>query len=280
MPATVRTRAPRAPWYRGSALAGACAVGLCAGGGCGGGGHDPGSPMRVVGLLGGPGKSPGQFAYPRAIDADDRGLWVIDKSARVQRLDATTGAVLASWRMPRFENGKPTGVTVWPRRAQDAVVYVADTHEHRVMAWRVPPAREEEPGRRADDDAPPTVLEFGSFGRGPGQFIFPTDVGVLPTPDGRGVARLYVTEYGGNDRVSVFDGAGAYQFSFGRWGTAEDPRTIEFNRPQSIVVDAQRGEVIVADSCNHRLGRFSLDGALLGWVGSLDEAGEAPGRFL
>ncbi|MEM8758306.1 MAG: hypothetical protein AAGF47_11055, partial [Planctomycetota bacterium] len=42
---------------------------------------------------------------------------------------------------------------------------------------------------------------------------------------------------------------------------------IVFNRPQSIAIDPAAGELIVADACNHRLGRFSLDGELIAWIG-------------
>jgi DNA-binding beta-propeller fold protein YncE len=37
--------------------------------------------------------------------------------------------------------------------------------------------------------------------------------------------------------------------------------------------------LIVADACNHRLGRFTLDGRLVKWIGSPDEASSDLGRL-
>ena len=50
----------------------------------------------------------------------------------------------------------------------------------------------------------------------------------------------------------------------------------EFNRPQSIAIDPLRGELYVADACNHRIGVFGLDGELRRWFGSPEMAGSAP----
>ncbi|MFM9994648.1 MAG: hypothetical protein ACKVU4_02480 [Phycisphaerales bacterium] len=234
----------------------------------------------VVCEFGGRGMSPGRLAQPRAIDADDRSVWVIDKSARVQRLEPATGGVLASWTMPDYALGKPTGVTiaVGPRAGADGGpeqgVYIPDTHYHRVMVYAAPPSAQAEPE---------LLASFGSFGTDPGEFIYPTDVAVLPAADGW-VERVYVSEYGGNDRVSVFDAAYRFLFSFGvSRGTdaalAAGPDAVEFDRPQSIALDVPRRRLIVADACDHRLGVFDLDGRLVRWIGSRETGGREPGRF-
>ncbi len=223
------------------------------------------APSRV---FGGAGKGDGQFVYPRCLDAGGGSLWVIDKTARVQRL-SPQGAVIASWRMPKFDRGMPTGVTYGP----DGLVYVADTHEHRVMVYR--PA----------EGGAELVRAIGEYGTGPGQFIYVTHVAVWPGADGRTPERFYVSEYGGNDRVSVFDPGWAFVRSFGRPGAASESagtNDVVFARPQSIAVDAARGELIVTDAANHRVGRFAKDGALLGWVGAgggSGKTGTALGEF-
>lgn len=231
-----------------------------------------GAGAPIVAELGGVGTSPGRFAYPRAIDTDGSSIWVIDKSARVQRLDPGTGEVLASWTMPDYRLGKPTGVTVSVGPSGEPAVYIPETHYQRITIYSVPPSPEA---------APPILAQFGRYGRGPGEFIYPTDVGVLTTADGTAVERVYVTEYGGNDRVSAFDPGHAFLFSFGAFEAPEDagPEAIEFNRPQSIAVDRARGRLIVTDACNHRLGVFDLDGRLIRWIGSRETAGKEPGRF-
>jgi hypothetical protein len=35
----------------------------------------------------------------------------------------------------------------------------------------------------------------------------------------------------------------------------------------------------MTDACNHRLGRFTLDGGLIGWIGKAGDLGRAPGQF-
>src|SRR5215831_7097341 len=74
--------------------------------------HEPiGGPIAATVCFGEVGISPGQFSYPRCLDHDTTSLWVIDKQARVQRLDPKTGECQGGWQMPEWVNGKPTGVT-------------------------------------------------------------------------------------------------------------------------------------------------------------------------
>jgi len=244
-----------------------------------------GEPIRTSAVYGGLGDTPGRFAIPRAMAADpaDGTLFVIDKTGRVQRLDAATGACIESWHMPLTSNGKPTGCTISPGDDGRPLLYVADTHYHRVMIFRV---REYTPGAAGRQvrltDPPELAASFGEYGTGPGQFIFPTDVAVLPGPGGKGAERLYVSEYGGNDRVSVFDGSFHFLFSFGTYGSDRTGAGVQFDRPQSLLItDAPEGgrELVVTDSRNHRLGRFTLDGVLKKWLGAPDGPGNAPGEF-
>jgi DNA-binding beta-propeller fold protein YncE len=123
---------------------------------------------------------------------------------------------------------------------------------------------------------PTLIASFGEYGQGPGQFIYPTDVAVLTGPDGRAVERIYISEYGGHDRISVFDADLKFLFEFGSMGDGEG---VEFNRPQSMQIDAQRRQLIVTDACNHRVGVFTLDGQLVRWIGSPATSGEAPDAF-
>lgn len=256
--------------WRGVAIAGLVAAGVLPG--CGDMGDSGGEarPLEVLASFGEVGLSPGQFSYPRAMDTDGRALWVIDKAARVQRIDPATGRYLGGWTMPEYDLGKPTGVTVAPGPEGEPCVYVADTHYHRVMVYRAAdaaPAAEARP-----------IASFGEYGEGPGQFVYPTDIAVVADADGR-AERIYVSEYGGNDRVSVYDARFKFLFSFGAFGSSGDAERIEFNRPQSVVIDRGRGELVVTDACNQRIGRFTLGGELVRWIGSPDAAGDGPGQF-
>jgi DNA-binding beta-propeller fold protein YncE len=130
------------------------------------------------------------------------------------------------------------------------------------------------------DQAPELVSSFGSIGQGPGQFTYVTDVGILKAADGKSVERLYVSEYGGNDRISVFDGADhKFLFAFGAYGSSADAASVQFSRPQSVEVDEARRLLVVTDACNHRIGVFGLDGKLIRWIGSPETAGGGPDQF-
>ena len=254
---------------------------------------EPPKPIAARVVLGTLGDTPGRFAYPRCLEAgrDGTTLWVIDKSARIQQIDAKTGACITTWRMPEWDLGKPVGFTVAPGNDADGkwvdgLIYVADTHYHRVMIYEPPNPGTSEAAPAGSDarlaGAPRLVGSFGSFGTEPGQFYFPTDVAVLVGADGRSIARIYVTEYGGNDRVNIFDGSFKWLASFGHEGPGKNPAEIEFNRPQSLAIWTRSdgsNEVIVVDSSNHRLGRFTLEGKLIGWIGSPRTMGDALGAF-
>jgi len=207
----------------------------------------PTGVAKVVGAFGTTGWGPGEFVYPRAIDiAADGTLWVGDKTGRVQHLTGE-GKPLGGWRMPDTDAGLPTGLTVGP----DGNVYLADTHYHRVVAFT--PA-----GRLA--------RRWGGYGTGAGQFIYPTDVAF--GPDGR----IYISEYGGNDRVSIYSAAAEFLGAFGSFGGGRG----QFARPSAVQIDPRRRRLYVADACNHRVTVHDLDGRLIGGFGA---AGQAPGEL-
>ncbi len=200
-------------------------------------------PLPVDLVIGRAGHTEGRFATPRAmaIEPTTGCVFVIDKDARVQRF-AASGAFETQWRMPKFDRGKPTGISV----SLDGRIFVADTHENRVAIF----SRDGE-----------WLGSFGSYGTEPGQFVYPCDIAF---GDG---GEIFVSEYGGNDRVQVFDRDGQFLRQFGRPGRGPG----EFARPQSIALSMDGQELFVADSCNHRIQVFSKEGALkrtLGRAGS------------
>lgn len=256
---------------------------------------EPGAPIPVERTIGGIGDTPGRFTYPRGIDRDPvtHTLWVVDRSGRIQELDPVTGRCLTIIRLPRTELGFPVGLTIAPgldSRGQwsEHMMYVPDTHYNRVMVFD-PPTSEEEARKPRSPDDPPRIVDpviarqVGTYGTGDGQFIYPTDVCVLLSPDKKKVERIYISEYGGNDRVSVYDADLKFQFSFGAFGSSAAKDKVEFNRPQEVWLDhdaAGSARLVIVDARNHRIGRFTLDGALIGWIGSPDSAGREPGQFL
>jgi len=182
----------------------------------------------------------------------------------VQRFDAATGEYLGGFRMPEWGLGKPTGVSVGPdpRDPSRLLLWVADTHYHRVLAYDIPP-----PSREQETVEP--VFGFGVYGTEPGQFVYPTDVQVLTGDDGS-VDRVLVSEYGGNDRITVFrpeiadDGELAFAplGTIGRFGNAgedDSDGALVFVRPQDLEYDEARGLLVVVDALNHRIVRLRLD---------------------
>jgi DNA-binding beta-propeller fold protein YncE len=192
------------------------------------------------------GTGPGYTVYPRAITYDPASdsFYIVDRIAHVQRLDRD-GKHLADWEMPEQKIGKPVGLSVGP----DGNVYVPDTHYQRIIVYT--PAGQE-------------VRRWGSSGTGPGQFIYPTDVAF----DAQG--RVFVSEYGDNDRIQVFDPQGNYLYHFGNFGDGDG----QFRRPQSMVIVGDT--LYVTDACNHRIVVFKTDGT---FVKNLCEVGTGPGQL-
>ncbi|MHC4574503.1 MAG: ABC transporter permease subunit [Planctomycetota bacterium] len=202
---------------------------------------------KVLHAFGQTGRGRSEFIYPRAIDmASDGSLFVVDKTGRIQNL-TSKGQFLNVINMPLTEVGYPAGITIAP----DGNLYVADTHYHRVVIFSPD-------GKLVD--------EFGQFGQSAGCFIYPT--GVVFAPDGR----IFVSEYGGNDRISVFNRQRDFLYCFGTPGT----ETGQLARPSALCVDNARECLYVADACNHRIAIYSFEGKLLGYIGT---AGRAPGQL-
>ena len=238
----------RAERLRGAALAMLAALPLFVGG-CREAALPPGSvAVEATRWFGAAGRGRGQFEYPRALDIDPRdgSVLVIDRRARVQRF-TPEGRYVSEWTMPEQALGKPTGFGIGP----DGRVWVADTHYHRVICY-APDGTE--------------LLRIGSYGTGPGQFIYPCDAEI--GPDGN----LWVSEFGGNDRIQVFATDGTFLRAIGRNGRAPG----EFDRPQSIGFSADGTELVVCDACNHRVQVLTLDGTPLRAFGT---AGAGPGQL-
>lgn len=108
------------------------------------------------------------------------------------------------------------------------------------------------------------ISKFGGRGRGPGEFNFPTHVGV----DDAG--RIYVTD-SMNHRIQVFDPSGRFLREFGSVGDGPG----RFNRPKGVAVD-HAGHVYVVDALFANVQIFDDQSRLL-----LDwgEAGSAAGQF-
>ena len=208
--------------------------------------HDDQPILNAV-LIGSVGNTDGHFMTPRAIDADDSVIVVIDKTGRLQRF-TLEGTFLSSWELELSGTGFPTGVSI----DDEGNIWVADTHQHRILVL--------------DSDGN-NVLTFGEYGTDNGQFLYPTDIAF-------GVnGEVYVSEYGGNDRISVFNRAGLFIRTIGHHGESRNG----FRRPQSIAVDPTSGNLYVADSGNHRIVVLDSEGEV---VHIISEVGRLQSQLL
>jgi DNA-binding beta-propeller fold protein YncE len=165
-------------------------------------------------------------------------VYALDTAGRVLRFDAS-GTLQATWNMPESERGMPEGIWV----LLDGRIVVADTHYHQVVVF--------DPDGRVTD-------QWGGHGTGPGEFIYP--VAVTQDPAGR----VYVAEYGSNDRVQVFTPHGKWLRSFGAFGTGPGA----FQRPSGVAWLQDR--LYVADAFNNRVQVFTEDGLFVGMLGGDD----------
>jgi DNA-binding beta-propeller fold protein YncE len=222
----------------------ASVAGMALPAGCRGTGERAWTPVATWGE---PGWHDGQFNMPRSVEfGRDGAVFVLDRSDRVQKFDRD-GRFERLWRTPSVAKGNPRGMDVGP----DGFLYVADTHNSQILVY---------------DDGGELIRQWGRYGKGPGEFVWVTDVAV----DARG--NVYTCEYGEyHDRVQKFDRGGRFLRQRGTLGE----RPGEFQRPQGIAADS-RGFVYVADAVNHRVQKLSpsLDVVRI-WGGM----GSDPGRL-
>jgi iron(III) transport system ATP-binding protein len=178
----------------------------------------------------------GNQPAPRGIgQAADGGMLVLDTAGRILDHDRH-GTLRRQWTMPLWEAGRPEGIVT----LADGRMVVADTHYHRLV-WFA-----------ADTGV---VRLSGSEGDGPGQFRWP----VGACSDGEG--NLWISEYGGNDRLQQFAPDGRHLRSVGTFGTGPE----QFQRPQSLVWSGDR--LFVADTMNNRIQMVGPTGVFLGVLG-------------
>ncbi len=165
-------------------------------------------------------------------------LAVLDTSGRVLVFDEN-GALLRQWKMLDVQFGRPEGI-VW---LNDNTLVVCDTHYHRLV-WFTQDGK--------------LIRTVGKRGDGAGEFYFP--VGITKDP----AENLYVCEYGGNDRIQVFDKNGVFLRKFGSAGTGPG----QFQRPSGLAWHDHR--LYIADAVNNRIHIFKEDGTFEGLLGTLD----------
>ena len=108
------------------------------------------------------------------------------------------------------------------------------------------------------------ITEFGAYGEGDGQFVWPTSVALDSS------ANVYVADEWLN-RITKFTAEGEYVSKWGASGSGDG----ELNGPSGIIIDST-DTVVVVDSKNNRVQKFTLDGRFVSAFGS---AGSGDGQF-
>jgi len=93
--------------------------------------------------------------------------------------------------------------------------------------------------------------DWGAFGKGPGEFMWPSAICV--TPEGR---ILVSDEY--LNKVIVFSDEGTYLEEWGEFGSTEG----KLDSPSGLVLNDQE-ELFVSDTYNHRIQVFTLSGKFI-----------------
>ena len=107
------------------------------------------------------------------------------------------------------------------------------------------------------------ITEFGSYGQGDGQFIWPMSI-ALDSQENVYVSDEWLS------RINVYTKGGEFVRTWGKAGSKNG----ELNRPAGLAI---RGDTIfVVDSRNHRVQKFTLDGKYLAQFGSF---GSGPGQL-
>ncbi len=108
------------------------------------------------------------------------------------------------------------------------------------------------------------ISEFGSFGEGEGQFIWPASI-ALDSEENVYVADEWLS------RITVFSKIGEFLSNWGKKGSGDG----EIDHPAGLAI-SRDGTLYMTDSENHRVQLFTLDGRFKAKFGSL---GSGPGQF-
>jgi sugar lactone lactonase YvrE len=226
--------------------------------------------FSAVQVIGSRGVAPGQFNKPRSLTCDrDDNLYVADITGRIQKF-SPEGRFLVQWQMPQTDLGKPKGMGF----DNDGNIIVVEPHYMRVNHFTTNGE---------------LVRQWGVKGTNAGEFILPRGV----AQNSRG--EIYLSEYTLVDRVQRFvvgpvatspagslavrtpatNGTAPLAASLTAvWGSpGNNPG--QFSRAEGLCI-GQRDEVLVADSCNHRVQVFDREGKFLRATG---RPGSTPGEF-
>lgn len=188
----------------------------------------------------------GGFRSPTGVALDKRGrLYVADSSLAVIFVLTMEGKLV---RTIGTEGDfiRPTGLALNP---QQELLYVVDSKGHQVVVY-------DPEGQRR--------YSFGTRGKKPGEFNFPTHIFVAENEE------VYVTD-SMNFRVQAFGPKGTFRFALGNVGDSAG----DLSKPKGVAVDSE-GHVYVVDAMFDNVQILSREGTPLLAFGSF---GQDHGQF-
>lgn len=197
--------------------------------------------------IGQKGNSTGRFQKPRSLVVDnDDNLYVSDMTGRIQKFNSA-GIFELFWQIEDIELGRPKGMGL----DFQGNIMVIEPHYGRINHF---------------SSNGELLHVWGTKGKIAGQLDLPR--AILKFDHNQFV----LCEFGGHDRLQWFKDDGTFTGKqCGQNGTGES----DLDRPEGLAFDKD-GNILVADSCNHRIQIFSKEGK---WVSSFGNPGTGPLEF-
>lgn len=190
-------------------------------------------------VIGTKGNAPEYFQKPRSVTVSKKDdLFVSDMTGRIQRF-SSKGEFILFWQIEDISLGRPKGMNI----DFDGNIIVIEPHYSRINHFT------------HDGEL---IRYWGTKGKKPGELDLVRNI--IKTQNGKYI----LCEFGGHDRIQWFNDDGSYaNHSVGNNGVKNG----EFDRPESLAFDSN-GNILVADSCNHRIQAFSPSGEFIESHGS------------
>jgi DNA-binding beta-propeller fold protein YncE len=235
---------------------------------------EPSCPYIDVAVIGKTGQ--GVFRFPQAVALSPGGdvVYVADQfSAMVQKFDRA-GTFLAQW--GAFGDGAGQITQVGGLAAdRSGRVYVLDSLNDRVEVF---------------SSTGDFIGQWGTFGTQPGQFDLGINGGIAVLDDPSAGLFAYIADQDNHriQRIALDPSSGLPDAGVPIvvWGSFADCAVFctpsQFNHPQGVAVSTspnQPHDVFVADDDNHRVQKFSTDGAFIAQIGTPGVAGSGEGQF-
>jgi DNA-binding beta-propeller fold protein YncE len=215
-----------------------------------------------VGKFGTKGSGVDQFVDPRGIVVTSSGLAVVtdqwDYSLKLWQVNPP-GSFTAIDKL--FGTPPPVGGVNGPRgvdvNTSNGRIYVLDWWNNRIQRWDA-------------DGTSPISFGFRGVRSEPGSLSFAQALAIQQS-----TGRIFVANRELNE-IEVFDAAGNFVTRWGKLGSG----TGQLRQPQGLAFSPVDGTLLVADSTNNRIQRFSIDAGGNGtFLASYGSTGTAAGQF-